>query len=237
MPVGVAGAVVRIEHGAGEDHHVREHRPDEPHDDDVAEPSAVAEPLRLRERAEQAHPHRDAEAEERRVLERVDGVVAQRRLIQRGQMPDVEVDRPARDRDHRVREYAQPSDRLDPQQRREQWSREPEDDQQRREIADQQVLDHVGHEQLVGELVDRRAERDCEHDQAGRVAPLAPARDRPAVARERAHARVVREPVEQDQDRQPDAAERPDGREGERQGAHGHQRSTYGVTRPTRAPG
>src|SRR6185312_2355075 len=89
----------------------------------------------------------------------------------------------------------------------------------------EQVLDHVRGEQLVGELVDGWAERDREHDEARGVATLPPSRNGTALARERAYAGVIGQPVEEDQDRQPDAAERADGREGERQGVHGHQRS------------
>ena len=52
---------------------------------------------RHRQRAEQAHPHVDAEAEEHRVLERVHARVAQRRLVEDGQVPHVQVDRPQRE--------------------------------------------------------------------------------------------------------------------------------------------
>ena len=48
-------------------------------------------------------------------------------------------------------------------------AREPEQDQQRRDVAEQHVLDHVRREQVVlAEAVERRDERDQQREHPGR---------------------------------------------------------------------
>ena len=90
------------------------------------------------------------------MLERVDDVVVQRRLVEVRQMPDVEVERPERQRDQRMAEDAQPADVGQRQHGPQDRPGQPRHDQQRRQVADDDVLDHV-HEQelLLAERVDR----------------------------------------------------------------------------------
>ena len=109
-------------------------------------------------------------------------------------MPDVEVDRPEDDRDHRVGEHPQLGDDPDPQHRGEHRPGNPEHQQQRGDVADQQVLGHVRDEQLVGELVDRRAERDGEDEQARGEADPAPQGHRTALVGQPAGPHVVGRP-------------------------------------------
>ena len=122
------------------------------------------------------------------MLQRVDGVVAQRGLVEHRQVPDVEVERPGHDRHDGMGEHAQaPGDRI-AQHRGQQRAGQAQHDQQRGDVADQQVLDHVGDEQLVGERVDRRAQGEGEHDQPGArsrpaASPAPPAALRPGSAR------------------------------------------------------
>ena len=66
-------------------------------------------------------------------------------------MPQVEVERPQRERDERVGEDAQAVEEADAQDGRQQRAGEAEHEQQRPEVADEQVLDHVHPEQLVGQ--------------------------------------------------------------------------------------
>jgi hypothetical protein len=200
----VSGPVDRVEDVAGEHHHVAEHGADQAHRDDVHELRAVGEPLRLGQRPEQGHPDSDAEPEEGRMLRRVEQVVAERGLVERRDVPDVEVHRPAGDRQHGMCEHSQPADRAHAQQRRQQRAGAAEDDQQRRHVPDHQVFEHVHEQQLVGELVDGRAEGHCEHDQAACEAGLPPTRHRPPDRRQRARTDVVRVPEQQDHDREPD---------------------------------
>ena len=106
-------------------------------------------------------------------------------------MPDVEVDGPQRQRDQRVGEELQPVDGPDAQDRREDRPGEAEDEQQRGDVAEQQVLAHVGDEQLLGEVVER-ADEGHEHDHEAAVeADLPPRRRRPPLAAQRPHARAV----------------------------------------------
>ena len=115
----------------------------------------------------------------------------QRRLVEAGRVPDVEVDGPQRQRDQWVGEELQPVDGPDAQDRREDRPGEPEDEQQRGDVAEQQVLAHVGDEQLLGEIVER-ADEGHEHDHEAAVeADLPPPRRRPPLAAQRPHARAV----------------------------------------------
>ena len=83
------------------------------------------------------------------MLERVHARVAQRRLVEDGQVPDVQVDRPQREGDQRVREHAQAVEEPDAQDRRDQRPGQAEHDQQRGDVAEQQVLDHVHVQQVL----------------------------------------------------------------------------------------
>ena len=80
----LAGRVDAVEGVAAEDEDVAEHGAGEAHGDDVDELGEVAEPRRLRQRAEQRHPHVRPEEHEAHVLQRVHARVADRGLVQRG---------------------------------------------------------------------------------------------------------------------------------------------------------
>jgi hypothetical protein len=59
--------------------------------------------------------------------------------------------------------------------------RQPEDQQDRRQIGDQQVLDHVPRGHLLAQVVDRRDQRDEEHQHATDPGGCAPAARRPSA--------------------------------------------------------
>ena len=82
-------------------------------------------------------------------------------------MPDVEVDRPHRQRDGRVGEHAQAVERTDAQHRRQQRAGEAQHDQQRPDVGHQQVLGHVGRQQLAGDVPERREQDDDDQRDAG----------------------------------------------------------------------
>ena len=133
-------------------------------------------------------------------------------------MPDVEVDRPERQRDERVGEVAQPAEPADRQQRLQQRPGQAEDDQQRAEVAHQQVLGHVGEDQLVVDVAERRDEarsRSASRPAAkqtmapGRAPADPPARERQrAAARRRSRPAVSRGDLERLEDRAADMGER-----------------------------
>ena len=83
-----------VEHRVRPDEDVAEHRLDQPHDEDVADLHAGAEPRRRRQRLDHRLPHQAAAREEAEVLERVHRVVVQRRVVEERDVPDVEVDAP-----------------------------------------------------------------------------------------------------------------------------------------------
>jgi hypothetical protein len=174
VPGALAGGVPRIERRARPQQHVGQHGLDEAHEQHVGQPGEVAEPGRLGQRAEQRHPHGHATADEHDVLESVDPVVLHGALVQRGQVPDVEVDGPQRQRDGGMREHPQPPQLAHRQQRLQDRPGQAEDQQQRADVGDQQVLDHVHREQLVADGADRAAQRDQDQRQPAVPAPLAP---------------------------------------------------------------
>ena len=96
--------VVGIERRTRPHQHVREHGADQAHGDDVDDLGAVAEPGRLRQRAESATARcRGRRTRMTGVLDRVqERRVEGRRLIERRDVPDVEDRRPERERDDRV---------------------------------------------------------------------------------------------------------------------------------------
>ena len=149
--------------------HVPEHRLDQAHDRDVAELRAGAEPLRRRQRLEYRQPHDRAAREKAKMLERVHEVVSHRGLVEKRQVPDVEVDRPERQRDQRMREEPQPVQEGEhgPQDR----PCQPREKRERREVAEQHVLQHVKAEELLTERVhgadecyDQQRDARAEHD-------------------------------------------------------------------------
>ena len=160
--------------------------------DDVADLPAGTEPLGRRQRLEHRRPHQAAAAEHQEVLERVNAAVMQRRLVEDRQVPEVEVDRPDRERHERVGEEAEPVDRLQREHGPEHGPRQPGDEAERRQVAEDHVLAHVDEEEvLLAELVDRRVERDHDERDPEPEEELPTLRDRQAAARERARAAQI----------------------------------------------
>ena len=129
--------------------HVREDHAREARDDDVEELRARSEPLRSRQRLEHGSPEKRAGSEERCVLERVDPVVGERRLVEVRQVPEVERHRPERQSDERVREHAEALDDPVLENRSEERAGQAGDDQDRRHLAEEDVLCHVDEEELL----------------------------------------------------------------------------------------
>jgi len=129
------------------------------------------------------------------VLERVQQIMADRRLIEQREPPDIHVERPDRQRDDRLRQRTQPARRPQPQQRRERRTREPDDDEKRRDVADQQVLCHVRDQDAVGQVVRGRALHGDDDQDAGRERDSATGGHGAAVARQPMRAHAIPEPV------------------------------------------
>ena len=112
------------------------------------------------------------------MLAGVNAGVAQRGVVERGHVPETEVDRPERQRDERVGERAEGAQRADREQRPQQPAVEAEHDEQRPEVAEQDVLEHVHREQpLLADRVDRRDERGQHDEDAGGEAERSAERD------------------------------------------------------------
>jgi hypothetical protein len=94
---------------------------------------------------------------ERHVLEDVQDRVLQRRVVQRGDVPDRHRGDVQHDREDRVGERAGAALDADEaaRQRAQQHLREPQQHEDRGEVEQQQVLDHVHEKQLLAEAVDR----------------------------------------------------------------------------------
>ena len=87
------------------------------------------------------------------MLERVDGRVADGSLVQKREVPEIEIRRPDRQRHERVREHPQTLDGPEREQRPQHRPRKPGEQAERCEVADQDVLEHVEAEELL--LADR----------------------------------------------------------------------------------
>ena len=127
-----------------------------------------------------------------------------------------------------MRQHPEPVEDADSEDRLQQRTGQPEDDQQGCDVADQQVLGHVRDDQLVGDMADRREQCDADHQQSGGETDLAPDRHRPPLRRQGERPLRVKRGGYRDRDHL-------EGREGatdvgERQG-HGFQRSGAGVER------
>jgi hypothetical protein len=114
------------------------------------------------DRGEQVPPVQEARAQEERVLDDVDAGVVERRVVHEGDVPqphraDVEDDGEDGMGDRAEGAFGV-EDR--PRDRSQQDLREAGDQEDRREVQQQHVLDHVHGEDLVGERVDGRQERD-----------------------------------------------------------------------------
>ena len=118
----------------------------------------------------------------------------QRRVIEVRDVPDVEVERPERQRDERMGQDAQPLDHLEAKHRAKDLAGQPEHEAERREVAEDHVLRHVEEEEmLLAERVDRRVEREHDERDAGPERGAAPTRHRAALSGERPATRVVEE--------------------------------------------
>ena len=145
------------------------------------------------------HHTRHAGGEEAGVLEGVHERVLERRVVERRDVPEVEEGEPQHDERDRARERAQPPlDRLQAARgRAHDHARERQQQEQRRDVAEQDVLGHVHREEvLLAEGVDRRHEGDQQHeDAAGERDPLPPAGAAAAGSRRAARKRQTYTPV------------------------------------------
>ena len=154
---------------------------------DVAELPAGPEPLRPGQHLDDGRPHQHAGREEGQVLERVDGAVRDRGLVQRRQVPEVEAEPPrAAGRRAGARGARSGASQGTARSGRSSGPVSPSTNASAREVAEQDVLEHVDEEELVLERrqLRRRGERDPE-----REARLPPARDRRRRARASVRAR------------------------------------------------
>ena len=159
--------------------------------DDVAERRGVPPPGRLRQGAGDGHPHQDPEAKEAGMLEGVQRRAGEDAVIEGREMPEDQVGGPQRERQPRQRRRAQPAQATDGQQRLEHRACEAEHQQQSREVADHQVLDHVRPDQVVCQARDWREQRDQDQGQAQSKRELAPGgHRRPAGGESRGALRV-----------------------------------------------
>jgi hypothetical protein len=94
---------------------------------------------------------------------------------------------------------AQSIEGLDREDRLQQRAGEPQHEQDRGQVADQEVLDHVAVEQLVRDRT-QPDQREGDHEQAARERDLPPQRNRPAALGEVRGTQPVQE--RRDQDRQ-----------------------------------
>src|SRR4051794_37902078 len=106
-PIVLTGAVDRIEHRARPHQDVAEDRAGEAHRDHVADLPRCREPHGLRQRPEDGHPHLAAEEDEGDVLERMQRRSRVGGVVEPGDVPEVEVERPERECDQRVGEDPQ----------------------------------------------------------------------------------------------------------------------------------
>ena len=101
LELGLARRVVGIEDGVGPHEDVAQRGAGEADAHHVGDLGPDPEPGGDGQRPHQRHPHQDPEADEARVLERVDRLVRQRLLVERRDVPDVEAGGPQRQRDQR----------------------------------------------------------------------------------------------------------------------------------------
>ena len=156
----------------------------------------------------------------REVLERVHGGVVQRGVVEERDVPDVEIDCPQRQRDERVRQDAEPLDGTQREHRPQDRAGEPGDEAERREIAEDHVLQHVHEEEvLLAERVDRRVERRARRARSRSRSTTCRQRHRLAPRGERARAAQVEHRDDQHCRHDLERLERPRSREAT--GVHG----------------
>jgi len=145
---------------------------------DRAEP---AEALAVADRREQVPPVERAADREAQVLDRVHARVAQRKVVHERHVPEPDEARVCGHRRRRVGEDpGPPLDHLNAlRDRAQEHLVEAENQQDRDDVEQQDVLNHVHQQELVPELVDRRDERreDCdqperEHHQTPVAGPM-----------------------------------------------------------------
>ncbi len=103
-------------------------------------------------------------------------------------MPEREVRGPDRERDEGVREHAQAADRADGEERAQQRPVQPREREERREVDQEHVLEHVEGEVLLAERVHRRGDRDEQRPEPRGERRQPPARDGMATAAQRRRA-------------------------------------------------
>jgi hypothetical protein len=113
------------------------------------------------------------------VLDQVQESAAVGRVVESRDVPEVEVEDPEREGDKRMGEDPQPVEDRDREDRLQQRPGQAEDQQQGRDVAQHQVLDHVGDHQLLADVGNRRDEGDGDRQQPAGEAELAPERHRP----------------------------------------------------------
>src|SRR5207244_1303211 len=86
----------------------------------------------------------------------------------------------------------------------------------------EQVLGHMSDQQLIRQVVHRRADRDLQHHEAGYVARVAPRGDGAPGAGERAGSQVVWNPRQNDQEGEADRLDRRIGKEERRERHENH---------------
>ena len=135
-----------------------------------------------RHRLDQRPPHGHPGGEERDVLDQVHDRVLDRRLVEGRDVPEVHQAEP--DRDPRPRRGERAERALDahqpPGDRPQDHAREREQQQRRRDVAQQHVLEHVrGEEVVLAEPVERAGDGEQQRERSRRRTP------RPAAGRRR----------------------------------------------------
>ena len=193
----VAMQIVGIEHSPRPKKDVPKRSPRKAHSNDIEQLAKVPKPSRHGQRPKQAHPHVDPKPKEHRMLKRMHPRVFKRPLVEDRQVPSIEVDRPKRKGDQRAGKHPQTIKKPNLEDRRNQRPSEPKHDQQRRNVAKQQMLDHVHEQQFLAGLP-KRGERRTDHNEPRVEASLPPPRHGVPMESKRAHAPRI----EQAKDRQ-----------------------------------
>ena len=118
------------------------------------------------------------------MLGEVQGRAVEHPLVERSEVPEIEVEDPERERDQGVPEEAKPAEPADAEDRLEHRPGEAQRDPERGQVADQEVLGHVGNNQLLRQPGDRRHIGDQQDQQAKAEAELPPPRHRLAPSGE-----------------------------------------------------
>ena len=177
-PFRLTGGVVLVKGEVRPHENVSKHGCRESNRDRVDDLPAGGEPGRRRERPENGHPHQHSEPKEHAVLKTVHCGPSVRGVIENRQVPDEEVDGPERVGNEWIREDLKPTEESNRQDRLHDRACQTENQKQRRDIADDQVLDHVGDDQLFGEEATGTEEHQQHQDDSRSEADLSPHRNR-----------------------------------------------------------